>query len=253
MDVHHAAGRRVTPTATEISESVATTIFNAAITRITRAAFKDETDRIGQRPWGQPISKTLQWALLDPTQLGTYDGAIGDTVLWDDLTTTTTVETRDEIVLRAFVSLLPAMETRFASTDLDTWRWGRLHTLVLETVLPAVGRDVFTLPSVTSTEFPDGYPRHGDLWGIDAANYNLWTSTDDYTYSSGPQQRLVVEMTDTGPKIWNALPGAQVLDVRSPYYGAEIELWRTNQAPPLFFTDADIAANTDGTTTYRPE
>lgn len=241
-----------TPTAAEISESVATTIFNAAITRITRAAFMDEADRIGHRPWGQPISKTLQWALLDPMQLGTYDAAIGDTVLWDDVSTSPTVETRDEIVLRAFVSLLAAMETRFESPDLDTWRWGALHTLRLASVLPVLGTD-FALPTERSTTFPDGYPRHGDLWGVDASNFNLWTSTDDYTYGSGPQQRLVVEMTDTGPKIWNALPGAQVLDTRSPHYGDEIELWRTNQAPPLFFTDADVAANTETSTTYRPD
>ena len=60
-------------------------------------------------------------------------------------------------------------------------------------------------------------------------------------------------MTDTGPKIWNALPGSQVLDARSPHFGDEIELWRTNQAPPMFFTDADVTANTETTTTYTPE
>jgi len=241
-----------TPTAAEISESVATTIFNAAITRITRAAFKDETDRIGRRPWGQPISKTLQWALLDPEALRTFDLAIGDTVLWDDVTTAPTVETRDEIVLRAFVDLLEAMETRFATATLDDWRWGRLHTLRLDSVIPRVVSEPFVLPARTGA-FPDGYPRHGDLWGVDASNFDLWTSTDNYAYSSGPQQRLVVEMTDTGPKIWNALPGSQVLDARSPHFGDEIELWRTNQAPPMFFTDADIAANTETTTTYTPE
>jgi len=240
------------PTNDEIAESVATTLFNAAITRLTRAAFKDETDRIGRRPWGQPISKTLQWALLDPTQLATYDAAIGDTILWDDLTTTDAVETRDELVLRAFVSLLDALEMRFGTADLDAWRWGRLHTLRLASVLPVFGTD-FALPRSDSTEFPDGYPRHGDLWGVDASNYDLWTSRDDYAYSAGPQQRLVVEMTDTGPKIWNALPGAQVLDARSPYFGAEIEFWRNNEAPPLYYTDADIEAHVDARTTYTPE
>ena len=149
-------------------------------------------------------------------------------------------------------SLLEALETRFGAADFDAWRWGRLHTLRLASVLPVFGTD-FALPRSNSTEFPDGYPRHGDLWGVDASNYDLWTSRDDYAYSSGPQQRLVVEMTDTGPTIWNALPGAQVLDARSPYFGAEIEFWRTNQAPPLYFTDADIDVHADARTTYQPE
>jgi penicillin amidase len=254
------AGVEGTPTAAVIAASVATTIFNTALTRIVRGAFFDETERLGERPSGPMISKALERALLNPSAafpagLATYDAAIGDTILWDDVTTVGTIETRDEIILRAFVDVLDAMETRFASSDMDTWRWGKLHVLQLSSggSVPAVGRDRFTLPLVSSTTFPDGYPRHGDLWGVDASNYDVWTSTDDYSYHSGPQQRLVVEMTDTGPKIWNALAGSQVLDTRSPHFGDEIELWRNNEAPPLFFTDADVTANTETTTNYTPQ
>ncbi len=254
------AGVEGTPTPTEISESDATTLCNTALSRIVRGAFLDETTRLGHQPSSDTISKTLERALLhsaagDPKRLATFDPAIGDTILWDDVSTVGTIETRDEIILRAFVSMLDAMETRFASADLDTWRWGVLHTLLLSSAgsVPPVGRDRFTLPLRTSTTFPNGYPRHGDLWGVDASNFSIWTSTDDYSYESGPQQRLVVEMTDTGPKIWNALAGSQVLNGSSPHFGDEIELWRHNEAPPLYFTDTDVAAHAESTTNYTPE
>jgi penicillin amidase len=87
---------------------------------------------------------------------------------------------------------------------------------------------------------------------VDASNYDAWTTSDDFTYGSGPQQRLVVEMTDTGPRVWNALPGGNVFDPRSPHYADEVQLWRRNEAPPLYFSDADVMTHAEETWRFMP-
>jgi penicillin amidase len=65
-------------------------------------------------------------------------------------------------------------------------------------------------------------------------------------------QRLVVEMTREGPRAWNALPGGQVFDPRSPHHADELEHWRRNQAPSLYFTDAEVNAHKASSATYEP-
>ena len=61
-------------------------------------------------------------------------------------------------------------------------------------------------------------------------------------YGSGPQQRLVVEMTPEGPRAVNALPGGNSEDPDSPFHRNEMELWRRNQVRPVPFTEAEVVA-----------
>jgi penicillin amidase len=233
------------PTAAQIEESVATVIFNTALVRILRGMLDDEIATIMRRPWGQPATKALTFALLAPSRMATFDADTGESILWDD-TRTPAIETKDEINLRAFLAALQANATSSRlGPDMSAWRWGRLHTLRLPSLIPEIDQPLALPP--TTGEFAAGWPRHGDLWGVDASNFDAWTSSDNFAYGSGPQQRLVVEMTDTGPRIWNALPGGNVFDPRSPHYADEIELWRRNQAPALYFTDADVMAHAEET------
>ena len=85
-------------------------------------------------------------------------------------------------------------------TDRDQWRWGRLHTVRFDQVVPALdGNEQVSIPTATDPTFPDGFPRHGDLGAVDPGNYGIYNTTN-FMFGSGASQRLVVEMTPTGQK-----------------------------------------------------
>jgi penicillin amidase len=233
-----------TTDAQEISDSIATSIFNASITRIIPLAFADEMEAMGSG--SAPTAggaRLLEWMMGDPGRTFTHDPATGESVLWDDLRTMGTIETEEEIVVRGVLAGLDFLTMRF-SPDPMTWRWGELHTLRMDGVPPPLpgNPDEIALPPETSTTYPNGYPRHGDQFAVDASNFGLWNTTS-FSYGSGPSQRLVVEMTAEGPVAFNALPGGQHIDPDSPHHDDEAMLWIRNEQPPLFFREDDVVSH----------
>jgi penicillin amidase len=193
----------------------------------------------------------LQWAILEPQKLATYDAQLGDTVLWDDLATPAVSETRDERIARGMLDALALLRTRLGD-DPKEWQWGRLHTLKLESLVPSLtGESVVTIPKPGDTTFPDGFPRPGDNFGVDASNFGMW-NPESFAYTSGPVQRLVVEMTTDGPRVWNALPGGQHFDPESKHHADEAELWRRNKATPVYFTESDVNAHVETKLSFSP-
>jgi len=236
------------PSDQEIADSVATTIFNAILPRVISLSFGDEADLIGVRPSSGMIGKTIQHAMLDPQNMATYDSALGDTVLWDDLATDGVEESRDDRILRAAVAALDFLEGKLGA-DMEEWRWGKLHTVRFKTLVPVddmLGQtyDTYSIPTPDDPDFPDGFPRHGDWEVPDACHFSLWSGTD-YTYGSGPSQRVVVEMTPEGPKAFNALPGGQQHDPEGEHHADEAELWRRNEAPPMYFFEKDVVKHAE--------
>jgi penicillin amidase len=229
------------PTASEIADSVATTIWNVAFGHLVRLAFSDELERCGHDP--DDVVRTIQWALIEPDQLRTYDATAGDTRLWDDLGTEDVVETRGDRVVRAMGRALDWLEGQLGP-DMDEWRWGRLHTLRLETLVPQLAGDVLSVPTPDDDAFPDGFPRHGDRYTVDVANFDP-DEIEEFSYRNGPQQRFVAEMTPDGPVVLNALPGGESEDPDSAHHADEVELWRTNDPQPIWFREADVVAHAE--------
>jgi penicillin amidase len=230
-----------TPTEAEIADSVATTIFNAIIGRVLRGALDDETAEWPAETEIRPPMSTLLRMLNDPGSLATTTG--DDCVFWDDLTTAEVTETRAMVVLSAFVDALVFLRSELGN-DISEWRWGKLHTLRLMSLVPQIGRDVFTLPSTDDPTFPGGYPRHGDNDVVDASFYGYY-ETEQFSYANGPVQRLVVEMTPDGPRARNAIPGGQVQDAESDHFSDEMELWRRNEAPPMYFSEEEVVEHAE--------
>jgi len=259
LETPHAVGAT---DADVIADSVATSIFNATVTRLSALAFGDEADAIGRRPGSSQTARMLEWALADAetqrslplyTFREDYLGQIGwaDTVLWDDITTDAVIETRDERVVSAVLAAMEWLESSLGA-DPGEWRWGRLHAVRFSQIVPPLSdRGIVSIPPVGSEEFPIGFPRHGDYGAVDVGNYSMWGG-ERFTHGSGASQRLVVEMTADGPRPFNALPGGQSEDVASPHHADEAELWRRNEQPPLYFDQADVDAHVESELRFVP-
>lgn len=217
-----------------IADSIATTIFDVSLTRIAPLALGDETTAMGRGVGSSQVLRFLEWSYAMPTHLVTGD------VLWDDMTTTSVTETREQITIRGVLAALDYLDTRLG-TDVNEWRWGRLHTVRFDA--DGVGLPgAISIPPVGDATYPDGFPRHGDYGAVDVGNYGLWNTTD-FSHGSGASQRLVVEMTASGPRAFNALPGGQVLDPDSPHHADEAAHWIANEQPPIAYEEADVIAH----------
>ncbi|MFK7999240.1 MAG: penicillin acylase family protein [Polyangiales bacterium] len=229
------------------ADSIATTIFNVAMTRIHSGLIDDEIAALNPgvdcatEACTPPGDAFYTLALSEPTRLRSYDAELGDTPMWDDLSTEV-VETRGVIVVRSVVAALAYLAERLESEDMETWQWGRLHTIRFATVVPQLGEDLLSIPTVENEIVPGGFPRGGDRESVDVANFGS-RSLEDFSYNNGAIQRLVVEMGPDGPRVFNALPGGNAYDPDSPHQADEVEFWRRNEAPQVFHTNEDVMAN----------
>jgi len=140
--------------------------------------------------------------------------------------------------------------------DMNTWRWGNLHTLTLQFLAPI---DALQIPLKTDPKYPTGFPRHGDIGTVDAAGDSI--DIGDFTYNHGPAIRFVAELDPKGPHARNVLPGGEVLDPMSPHYRDMMELYRKNKTFDLAFGESDVAAsakvefgkNGDGRVRFSPK
>ncbi len=238
------------PSDEAVRDSAASSLFNVTYGHLMRLALGDEQQVHGHRSRLQV--RTLQRMVNEPQAMASYDPERGDSVLWDDLRTDE-VEGRGDRIVRAVRAALAWLRSDegFGSEEPARWRWGRLHTLRLQSIVPQPGTDRLSIPTPDDPDFPDGFPRHGDRDVVDAAGFSPF-ALDRFSYGSGPQQRLVVEMRPEGPRAWNALPGGQVLDPRSPHHADEIELWRRNEAPMVPFDRADVEAAAEQRLRFEP-
>lgn len=224
------------PTAGEIADSAATTIFNAWAVSFLGRAFGDEMSLVGSGSGGAARIGLFVFTRAKELRTGIADET-GEALLCDRLGTAE-VESCTYQAVRALADALEWSEDTFGSANMDDWRWGELHTLTLSSLVPDTGLDV-----PTGGEFDTiggGFPRHGDNFSVDASSPGL--GDFDFTYGHGPSMRHLVELGPGGPpKARIALPGGQVHDPASPHYRDLMEqYWRVNAYFDLAWTTEEI-------------
>jgi penicillin amidase len=223
--------------------SQATLVFNMWLVRMIERTFGDELDRMQRPPFGQQDKAGALLHLLqaDPPTLATYHPATLDSALWDDLSTPE-LETRHERMARALLDALTTLQ-ELAGPDLASYRWGAHHTITLGALIPLFG--TLSIPPAGDAIFPSGFPRHGDLFAVDASDFSLsadLATVPDLRYGGGPAQRFVVDMAPSGPTAYNAIAGGNIWDATSPHFRDEAELWRKNQTHAVPFLLSDVVA-----------
>jgi len=229
------------PTDREVRASQATLVFNATMIPLYGRVFDDEWTAMGKPAWMKELqTKGLLRLLEKPEPLATADST-GESVLWDDMSTREIVETKDERILGSILAALDFL-TKKLGDDPDKWRWGMLHTIRFSSLLSGTGGQL-SIPSDGDTKWPEGgYPRHGDDANVDRCDFGLGGSSHkfEFSYSSGPAQRMVALLDPAGPVVMNALPGGNVWIPSDKHFADEVELWRLNKSKKVAFSPGEV-------------
>jgi penicillin amidase len=257
-DAHKPAGEL--PSAESVEASVAATIYN-----VWRARFIANTiDKvIGGAGLPVPDNVHVMSALRHLLETFPTNGGRGVSgVDFFPLPGVASAEDRRDIVILQSVadalSLLASDTFKPAygnSTRQADYRWGKLHRIVFENDLGAP----FSIPPAGGAFPPplpglDGIPTDGGFDTVDAASFDPRASRpDDFMFSHGPSQRLVVEVapgaTSHAEEIW---PGGTSGVLGSPFYFQFLPQWLADEAIPLHLGAGQVRAVAAAVERYVP-
>ncbi len=245
-----AAGALPETSDAEAKDAIATSIFNSWAVHVSQEILGDKMES----PYDVQFQVRFLFRLFEePETMDTYDPELGDSMLWDN-TTTEEVESRNYIILVALQKSLDFLanpelvgvdaEGGFGTEEMSEWHWGKLHTIKMKHALGGK----FNIPSEET--FPEGYPRHGDNFSVDAANAGL--SDTKFTYGSGAAIRNVYIMDADNPRAETVIPGGEDAFVGRAHYADQFELWKVNETHPLHSQVDDLVEDAESCFILEP-
>ncbi len=146
---------------------------------------------------------------------------------FDDVQTTTVIETRDDIIRKSFNQALEILRANLGESE-AMWQWRTVHRLTI--------RHLFGQKQPTHSESPLGaifnlgpFETGGSSTTINNGEYfyrmtdSLGLSVVNADQTLGASLRRVVDMTT--PNFRSAMPGGNSGAVRSPHYQDQLPLW----------------------------
>jgi penicillin amidase len=185
--------------------------------------------QLARKLWGDQLGYTpdgtnVEWGtrlLLDQT----------DNVWWDDVTTTSKKETRDDILRSALVAAYKDVSKQLGA-DTKTWKWGSLHTATfVSKPLGASGIDLIE-------KFVNGGPVAVG-GGANTINRSNWTADNPYVTTSISSMRMIVDLGDFNNSQW-IIPTGESGHPTSGHYRDLTEKWRNIQYDPMLWDQNDV-------------
>ena len=155
---------------------------------------------------------------------------------------------RDIVILQSLANSLsslsgPAFANAFGgSTNLDDYRWGKLHRITFSHILG----EPFSIP-IAGGAFPQplanlpGIPTDGGFETVDAANHSVRAANENsFTFDHGPSKRSVFEAQANGMRGVSSLPGGISGVLGSDFYFNLLPAWLRNEAYDQLFRQNEI-------------
>jgi penicillin G amidase len=258
-DASDVSGHRRPPSAGEVADSVAATIY-----AVWRGQYVKNVIDAHLAPYPVPVPGGDQAMTAIQTLLERFDQRHGVGLSGIDFYAVPGVadpaDRRDVLLLRSLADALdrlagPSFAAAFGgSTRQDDYRWGRLHRVTFDAVLggpwstpPAGGAFPPPLPDLA------GVPTDGGFSVVDASSHNVRAdSANGFTFGGGPVRRFVAQPAPGGMRADSALPGGTSETLGSPYYANLLPRWLTNETYPLRLRPSDLALATASTVRYLP-
>jgi penicillin amidase len=246
-DASDVDGQRGQPSAREIANSIAATIYS-----VWRGQYVKNVVDAHIAPYGlpQPGSDEAMKALK--TLLLRFDERNGVGASGIDFYAVPGVsdaaDRRDLLLLKSVSDALgllasPSFDAAFrGSTVQADYRWGKLHRVTLDAVLgapwstpPAGGAFPTPLPGL------QGIPTDGGFNTVDASSHGARAdSVDEFMFGGGPVRRFVAQSRDGGMGAISSLPGGTSETLGSPYYINLLPPWLTNDTYPVRLRPDDL-------------
>ncbi|MDO5494228.1 MAG: penicillin acylase family protein [bacterium] len=221
------------------ADSAGAAFFNATWAHLVLRTFGDEVGA------DQGLDGGSRWVQV-------VHGIIGQpqSPLWDDITTVSVTETRDEILLQSLKDARAHLTRSLGKTP-SRWEWGDLHRTVLNHPILAPGVAPGPIAWLTS---PAPFPTDG---GIATVNANSWSvslgegNQLDFTSRSGPSMRMVVDLADLDASTW-VVPTGVSGHPSSGNYTDQLAAWRDGEVFPWHWSEDSVAEASTNTLTLRP-
>jgi penicillin amidase len=217
---------------TQPPESAAAAYYNVVWSNLLELTFHDNLPSAAWPTGGARWMLVMEALLDDP-----------DNVWWDDVTTETEVETRDDLLADAMVEAREDL-TRLEGRNPDRWDWGHLHQLDLE-------HQTLGTSGIAPIEW---LFNRGD-WKVGGGgalvNATSWDASEGYVVTAAPSMRMVVSLADLDDSRWISLTGVSGHPFSS-HYTDQTDLWVDGETLPWAFTREAVDAAAEDTLTLTP-
>ncbi len=254
------------PTAQDLVDSVATTIYNVAIGQLVTNTFDAKLAASGVS-YRQGTTESIRGLLrlLEKVPF-TGVGVSGIDFFDDPSVSLTAAQERDVLLVKSLQSALNLLagagflDAYANSTNVDDYLWGKVHYVIFQSFVDGAlndtripGGGAFDIPPQPAASFPPGAPRNGARFTVNVGNYGM-RPTDEHglSFGSGSNRRSVVEMGSGGPvRAKNVIPGGEDGVVGRPHYGDQVNLWLSGTGyHDTLLTTSDVVANAESRDTF---
>jgi penicillin amidase len=260
-DARDVAGIRTAPSADEIADSVAATIYALWRGQILQNTIVATLERAGVGE-ALPPDDWMMVALrhLLDTFASTHGVGASGLSFFDAPGVTVAPEAeRDLVILQSLKDALgraasPAFAPAFGgSTRQDDYRWGKLHRI---TFAHPLGAPFSIPPGAGFTDLAPALPgiaADGGFDTVDAAYHDpRAASANGFVFGQGPSRRFIGEAGPGGIRATEVIPGGESGEPAGPWFGNQLGLWLTNEAHPAPATPAAVARDAAGTELFVP-
>jgi penicillin amidase len=214
------------------AEDIAPAVFHATINAMVKNTFEK---RLGEDLYGQYI-KNYYMAFNAMRNFM----AAGESSWFDD-PDTAAKEGINDIIRKSFSEAIVYLNEKMGS-DVDDWRWGRLHTLTL--YHPFGKRSSLMGYFMNIGPFPMG----GSLATVNPQPYKLSAPWEGF---HGASLRYIIDFADR-KNSRRVIPAGISGNFMSPHYDDQAELWRTGKYRPFVLDRKSIDADSRYTLKILP-
>lgn len=258
-DANDRGGALRAPSAAEIADSVAATLYNVWRAQFIANTIDATLNGVPLPPGvnlpkpGSDLTLTALKGLLERPQPGVGVSGLN---FFNVPGVATAADRRDILVLKSLADTLaqlagPAYAAAFGgSTNQDDYRWGRLHRIVLRHPLGGA----FNVPAVNPLgDALPGYPADGGFGTVDVARFDVRANgSNAFMFRSGAVNRFVAEAGRSGMRAESAWPGGTSGVPGSPFYTNLLPGYLSNDSVPLLIRRADLAGEVSSVTRFVP-